>query len=113
MPPYDTEKAKTKKETVRLLRESWYGTLDKFPEGDLHRKAQVNCKALSEHLLNLVTTKFVPICHGIKGTIGSLEFDETFVHESVNVPIDTLINDLSNGPNLDNDNGADVEQRGI
>ena len=113
MPPYDTEKAKTKKETVRLLREGWYGTLDKFPEGDLHRKAQVNCKALWEHSLNLVTTKFVPICHGIEGTIGSLEIDETFVHESVNVPIDNLINDLSNGPNLDNDNGADVEQRGI
>ena len=113
MPPYDTEKAKTKKETVRLLREGWYGTLDKFPEGDLHRKAQVNCKALWERSLNLATTKFVPICHGIKGTIGSLEIDETYVHESVNVPIDTLINDLSNGPNLDNDNGADVEQRGI
>ena len=87
--------------------------MDKFPEGDLHRKAQVNCKALWEHSLNLVMTKFVPICHGIKGTIGSLEIDETYVHESVNVPSDTLIIDLSNGPNLDNDNGADVEQGGM
>ena len=101
------------KQTVRHLREGWYSTLSKFPEGDLHRKAQVNCKALWEHSLNLVTTKFVPICHGIEGIIGSLDIDETFVHESVNVPIDNLINDLSNGPNLDDDNGGDVQQRGI
>ena len=84
-----------------------------FPRVTYRKKVQFSCKALWEHSLNLTTTKFVPFCHRIKGTIGSLEIDDSYVHESVNVPIDTLINDLSNGPTLDNDNGADVEQRGI
>ena len=85
------------KETVRLLGREH---LISFPRVTYRKKVQFSCKALWENFLNLATTKFVPFCHGIKGAIGSLEIDETYVPESVNVTFDTLLNDLTNEANL-------------
>lgn len=99
---YYTEGQKMK-ETVRLLREGWYGTGGKYPVGDMRRKNEVNCKALWMNSLKLATTKFVPICKGIDGTIGNLIIDENYVPEQVSVPIDTLILDLTKVGNVDDD----------
>ena len=40
-------------------------------------------------------TKFVPLCEGISGIIGDLKIDDTFRYESVMLPIDTLVVDLT------------------
>ena len=53
-------------------------------------------------------TKFVPLCDGISGEIGSIIVDETFVDESVTLPIDTLIIDLTSEDNDDIDIGSVV-----
>ena len=49
-----------------------------------------------ERSLKLATTKFVPLCRGIEGTVGSLEVNENYVPEPVDVPIDTLLIDFNN-----------------
>ena len=41
-------------------------------------------------------TKFVPFCDGISGINGDLKIDDTFRYESVMLPIDTLVIDLTN-----------------
>ena len=40
-------------------------------------------------------TKFVPLCEGIEGIIGDLKIDDAFEYESVMLPIDTLVVDLT------------------
>ena len=40
-------------------------------------------------------TKFVPLCEGISGIIGDLKIDDTFKYESVMLPIEALIVDLT------------------
>ena len=40
-------------------------------------------------------TKFVQLCEGISGAIESLEADPDFRYESVTLPIDTIVVDLS------------------
>ena len=40
-------------------------------------------------------TKFVPFCDGISGINGDLKIDDTFKYESVMLPIDILVVDLT------------------
>ena len=84
------------RETVRDLREGWYGTGTRYPEGDLRFKKPVDCSKLWKKSLSCATTKFIPLCTGISGTIYDLTVDSTYVPEPVRVPIDTLVVDLTN-----------------
>ena len=45
--------------------------------------------------MKFVKTIYVPICNGILGEIGSLDVDSTHTHEIVDIPIDTLVLDLT------------------
>jgi hypothetical protein len=40
-------------------------------------------------------TKFIPLCDGISGTIGTLVVDAHYVEDAVSFPIDALVVDLS------------------
>ena len=51
--------------------------------------------------MEIAGTKFVAICDGILGEIGSLAATETFTNEPVDLPIDILVVDLTRGDNLD------------
>ena len=83
------------RKTVSDLREGWYGNGETYPVGHPLRKAPCNCKKLWATVRDVACTKFVPLCDGISGSIGSLEIDAAFVNEEVNLPIDTLVNHVS------------------
>jgi hypothetical protein len=86
---------RTMKETVSHVREGWYGNGDTYPEGDLYRKAPVDCGKLFQECVTAAATKFIPLCEGISGTIGDLKIDETYQEEEIDIPIDALVLDLA------------------
>jgi hypothetical protein len=45
--------------------------------------------------LDFAATKFIPLCDGISGTIGTLVVDADYVEDIVSFPIDALVVDLS------------------
>ena len=45
--------------------------------------------------MDIAGTKFIPLCEGISGKIGSLVKTEDFTDEPVDIPIDTLVIDLT------------------
>ena len=59
--------------------------------------------------MNHAGTKFVALCEGINGRIGSLTIDETFTDEEVDLPIDTFIVDLTGEDSFGEDIGEVVE----
>ena len=94
-------------ETIRLLCEGWYGTGNTYPEGDIRHKGEIDCFKLWNKSLGFATTKFVPICRGVSGTIGELQVDENYVAEPHDLPIDTLVLDFANSSTDDNETGVD------
>ena len=65
------------------------------------RKKAVDCRKLWSKCLTIAGTKFVPLCNGISGQIGSLVVDKNYVDEEFVIPIDTLVTDLTNEDNKD------------
>ena len=97
------------RETVWLLREEWYGTGETYLDGHPLRKTKIDCNKLIEHSTKIASAKFVPVCRGLEGTIGSLNIDENYMAEPCEVPIDTLVLTLSKNQEEDDDNEVDVE----
>ena len=87
------------KDIVRYLREGWYGNGEKFHVGHPLRKRGFDYRALWRTWLKIAGTKYVGLCDGISGEIGSLNVDENYVEEEVDLPIDTLVTDLTNEDN--------------
>ena len=58
--------------------------------------------------MDIAGTKFVSLCEGISGKIGSIVETEDFTNESVDFPIDTLIVDLTRDVGEDEDWGTVV-----
>ena len=96
----------TMRDVVKHLREGWYGNVNKYCDGQSLKKLSVDCRKLWKTCLDIAGTKFVPICDGISGKIGSLVVDETFVDESIDLPIDTLVVDLTRDDEFVDDWGA-------
>ena len=63
--------------------------------GHPFRKRPVDCRALWSKCLKIAGTKFIELCDGVSGGIGSLVRDEDFTYEPVALPIDTLVVDLT------------------
>ena len=100
------------KETVRLLREGWYGNGETYLDGHPLKKGEIDCSKLINHSVELASTKFVPVCRGIKGTIGELIIDENYIAEPCDVPIDTLVLTINRESEEDNENEVEVELDG-
>ena len=66
---------RTMKQTVSHLREGWYGNSWDVPVGHSERKEAVDCNKLFLTALKYAATKFIPLCEGISGTIGTLVVD--------------------------------------
>ena len=96
------------KDIVNHLREGWYGNGDIYCNSHPCTKYPVDCWKLWATCLAIAGTKFVPLCDGISGEIRSVIVDETFFDESVTLPIDTLIVDLTSEDNDDIDLGSIV-----
>ena len=64
-------------------------------------------------MLNDAGHKFVPLCKGISGTIGSLDIDKNYMGEPTKLPIDTLVLNLmkveGNDIEMDSDGEIAVE----
>jgi transposase len=96
---------RTMKETVRHLREGWYGNEDTVPVGDLRHKAPVDCNKLFAESIKAAATKFIPLCEGISGTIGALHIDPTYQEDEIDIPIDALVLDLARFDDEEDDSG--------
>jgi transposase len=84
---------RTMKETVKQLREGWYGSFEVVQPGETRKKHPVSCNKLYETSIKSANEKFIPMCQGsIKGTIGNLWIDPNYIEPTVDVPIDTLLN---------------------
>ena len=59
------------------------------------RKKPVDCHKLWATCLGIAGTKFVSLSEGISGEIGSLVVDKNYVDDSPDLPIDTLVVDLT------------------
>jgi hypothetical protein len=53
-----------------------------------HHKELVDCKKLFMNAIKLADEKFIPLCHGISGTIGDLIFDQSHQSCKEGLPID-------------------------
>ena len=93
------------KETVKNLREGWYGNLHLFKDTDTDeltidnivtiRKFSFNCRRLIRHSIKLMNEKFIKMCPGISGKIGTLVVDTDHIPNRDGAPIDMLIADVT------------------
>lgn len=83
------------KDVVKYLREGWYCNGKKFVFGYPFRNSQVDCCKMWDKFLHSMGTIFVGICGGLYGMIGDLIIDENWEDERVDVPIDTLVVNLT------------------
>ena len=97
------------RDVVNYLREVWYENGDKFPRYHPLKKDPVDCRKLWKTCLDIAGTKFVPICEGISGEIGSLKIGETFVDAQVDLLIDTLVINLTK-ERVKDDDISEVEE---
>ena len=80
---------------VKYLREGWYGNGDAHALDHPYHKSPVDCHKLWATCKKIAWTKFVPLCEGIEGIIGDLKIDDAFEYESVMLPIDMPVVDLT------------------
>jgi hypothetical protein len=79
------------KDTVKHLREGWYGSFGAVGEED-DKKRPVDCNKLYLTSIKYANTKFIPMCKdSLSGTIGALIQDPSYTPPTVDVPIDTLL----------------------
>ena len=97
------------KETVRLLREGWYGNGETYLDDHPLKKGEIDSEKLIDNSVKMALTKFVPVCRGIKGTIGELIIDKNYTPEPCEVPIDTLVLTLSKDAQEDDENAVVVQ----
>jgi hypothetical protein len=91
------------KQTVSRLRDGWYGNSDRFQEGDDEFHAVTDCKKLVQHAIGCADATFIPLSDGISGTIGALTIDTNYERDTTGIPIDTLVVDLTNQVDCDED----------
>ena len=75
-------------------------------------KGEIDSSKLIDHSVKMASTKFVPVCRGIKGTIGELVVDKNYIPEPCEVPIDTLVLTINQDLNEDDENEVEVELDG-
>jgi DDE superfamily endonuclease len=93
----------TMKETVENVREGWYGNAIQWDRGTYkykddyrrQRKEAVDCSRLFKHVIKITNNKYIPICEGITGKLGSLIIDEEHVPNREGIPVDMLISSMS------------------
>lgn len=106
----------TMKEVVQHLREGWYGNLTQMEREDLpqHKydsliKKPADCSALFRHAIDCANKRFVPMCAGISGEIGSLVIDKNHIANKEGLPIDMFVLDITDGVELCEKNEEIIE----
>ena len=83
------------RDVVKYLSEGWYGNAHMYQVGHPLHKCPVDCRKLWSTCLEIAGTKFVALCDGILGKMGELVETEVFTNKPVDIPIDTLVVDLT------------------
>ena len=78
-----------------MLCKGWYGTKTVVPGKEYLAKKEVDCAKLWARCLVSAPETFVKICQGIEGNVRALTIDKNYTPEEVELPIDTLIVDLT------------------
>ena len=100
------------KNTVHNLRPEWYGNCHLFLYNlpfmvdhglPIIQKNPVDCSKLFLHAMKMANKKCVPMCDGMQGVIGNLFVDEGHNRVEGDIPIDFLIEDITNTLELDDD----------
>ena len=87
-------------DTIRDLREGWYGTETmqkkylKLGASGVHKKA-VNCRKLELRSIRMANEKFIPLCEGIEGQIGGLIVDCNYQTGTIEYPIDLVVMNMA------------------
>ena len=84
-------------DVVQELHEGWHDNGETYNHDHPLRKLPVDCMKLVETSLAIAGTKFFRLCPGISGTMGELKIDSEYIDEESNIPIDTLVNNMSIG----------------
>ena len=95
----------TMQNVMKYLCEVWYGNDGTFDVNDVTNKHLVDCRKLWARCLTINGTKFVPLYEGISSEVRNLEVDDSFRYESIDLPIDTLVIDLTHVGKEDNEFG--------
>lgn len=97
----------TMKETIEYLREGWYGNEKQWEQGKLtgdsrrYLKQPASCMKLFNHTIKMANTKFIPLCEGISGSMGSLIVDENYIGDTTGLPVDMMLISMSKAPTDD------------
>ena len=83
------QSGRSMKETVRQLREGWYGTLGNSTDGQVIKEA--NCFGLFKKAVGMANKRFIPLCPRLSGTIGSLEVSMSAREGTAAYPIDLIV----------------------
>ena len=94
---------------VDFLQEVWYQNVTTDPVSHPYCKQLINSRKLWVTHKDIAGTKFL-LCDRILGTIGALVIDYTFKYESIMLPIDDLINDLTRVESDDNKFGPEENE---
>lgn len=95
------------KETIEYLREGWYGNEKQWEQGKLtgdsrrYLKQPASCMKLFNHTNKMANTKFIPLCEGISGSMGSLIVDENYIGDTTGLPVDMMLISMSKAPTDD------------
>ena len=112
------------KQTVQHVHEGWYGNLHLLPHYDSNNlidnqpmllagnhevqvKKPVDCMKLFETSVRQANEKFVPMCMGLSGTMGSLTVDENHEPDRNGIPIDIIMADINNFDEISDDRDDD------
>eukprot|EP00957_Ditylum_brightwellii_P042579 3224308-Ditylum_brightwellii.AAC.1 len=92
------------KDTIHLLHEGWYCNRLSYSQGHPDYKGCVDCGKLWDKCIDSAMTFHTKNSKGLSGKIGELIIDSDYVPEKINLPIDTLVVDLTNSDDYNNEN---------
>jgi hypothetical protein len=97
---------------VETLRHGWYGNRLFFKEHEQEIDPiygcityngryvlpcdMVDCYSLVQHTITDINTKYIPMCEGISGSLGSLVIDPSYETNLDGLPIDMVVLNVAN-----------------
>mmetsp|Transcript_30291 Transcript_30291/g.37002 ORF Transcript_30291/g.37002 Transcript_30291/m.37002 type:complete len:99 (+) Transcript_30291:163-459(+) len=83
------------KDVVRRLQDDWYGNDNRLQPTDNEFTRKTNCEGLVKKCRKAGDTEFILLCPGLEGRIGALIIDESHQRDTTEIPIDSLVVDLT------------------
>ena len=97
----------TMKDVVRRLQDGWYGNDHRLQPRDIEFKTKTRCEALVKKCRASGDKEYIPLCPGLEGRIGNLTVDEAHERDTSEIPIDSLVIDLTKDIEIEEENGGE------